>query len=166
MITAADIGGVHIKYLYHCRRQLWLYGRGYRPERHDELVQFGEAVNDTSYPRRSPVDLGAARLDFIDGQHLVHEVKSSSRMTDADVAQVRHYCLRLRQVGVDAQGGVLHYPKTRRTCRIVFGEAEEAQALADIDLVLGVLAAQESPLRLARSRCRGCSFTDYCWASG
>lgn len=166
MIISDDIGGVHVKYFYHCRRQLWLYGRGYRPERHDELVQLGEAINDTSYQRRSPVDLGAARLDFIDGHHLVHEVKSSSRMTEADKAQVLRYCLRLRQVGVDAQGGVLHYPKTRRTCRIAFGEAEAAQARADINDALEVLAAPESPPRLSRSRCRGCSFTDYCWASG
>lgn len=166
MITADDIGGVHIKYLYHCRRQLWLYGRGYRPERYDELVQFGEAVNDTSYSRRSPVDLGAARLDFIDGQHFVHEVKSSGRMTDADEAQLRHYCLRLREIGVDAQGGVLHYPKTRRICRVAFGGVEEAQARSDIGEALNVLATPESPPRLTRSRCRGCSFTDYCWAGG
>lgn len=87
-------------------------------------------------------------------------------MTDADMAQVRHYCLRLRRVGIDAQGGVLHYPKIRRTCRIAFGEAEEAQARADINEALTVVAAQESPPRLPRSRCRGCSFTDYCWAGG
>jgi CRISPR-associated exonuclease Cas4 len=57
VIAAADIGGVHIKYLHHCPRQLWLYGRGFRPEHHDDLVQLGEAVHDTSYTRRSPVDL-------------------------------------------------------------------------------------------------------------
>ncbi len=166
MITADDVGGVHIKYLYHCHRQLWLFGRGYRPERHDDLVQLGEAVNDTAYQRRSPVDLGADRLDFIDGRYLVHEVKSSARMTDADVAQVRHYCLRLRQIGIGAEGGVLHYPKTRRISRVSFGAAEEAQARADIDKALEVLTAPESPPRLLRSRCRGCSFTEYCWAGG
>ena len=165
MITADDIGGVHIKYLYHCPRQLWLYGRGFRPEQRSELVQLGEAVNDTSYTRKSPVDLGAARLDFLDGQHWVHEVKSSSRMTQADQAQVIHYCLRLRRVGVDAQGGILHYPKTRRTFRLPYGDSEEEQARADIDTALSVLAADESPPRLGRQACRGCSYFDYCWAS-
>jgi CRISPR-associated exonuclease Cas4 len=85
VITADDIGDVHSENLHHCPRQLWLYGRGFRPEQRDDLAQLGEAVNDTSYTRRSPVDLGAARLDFLDGQHWVHEMKSSSRPTSADV---------------------------------------------------------------------------------
>lgn len=87
MIDAEDVGGVHVKYLYHCRRQLWLYLRGIRPEHLSGTVQLGEAVHDTAYTRSTPVDLGAARLDFIDGQHWVHEVKSSSRPTSADQAQ-------------------------------------------------------------------------------
>lgn len=165
MITTDDIGGVHIKYLYHCRRQLWLYGRGFRPESASERVQLGEAVNDISYPRTAPVDLGPARLDFVDGQNWVHEVKSSSHMTDADVAQVLHYCLRLSQAGIDARGGILHYPKTRRTSRVTYSETERERALADIVEAIGILSMAKSPPRLGRSGCRGCSYFDYCWTS-
>ncbi|MET9535314.1 CRISPR-associated protein Cas4 [Streptomyces sp. NPDC006649] len=163
MIDAEDIGGVHIKYLYHCRRQLWLYLRGIRPEHLSSTVQLGEAVHDTSYTRNTPVDLGAAQLDFIDGAHWVHEVKSSSRPSSADQAQGRHYCHRLHRVGIEAQGAVLHYPKTRRTHRFPYTLEAAAQAEADIAQVLAVAALPGSPERLARSACRGCSFTDYCW---
>ena len=163
MITAADIGGVHIKYLYHCRRQLWLFGRGFRPEAGSELVQLGEAVNDTSYTRKAPVDLGAARLDFIDGEHWVHEVKSSAHPADADTAQVIHYCYRLQEAGVAVRGGVLHYPKTRRTVRLTYSTAEQAQAGSDIATAASVLAMPVSPPRLDRPACRGCSYFDYCW---
>jgi len=166
VITADDIGGVHIKYLHHCRRQLWLYGRGFRPESGSDRVQLGEAVDATSYSRTSPVDLGAARLDFVDGQNWVHEVKSSSHPTEADTAQVLHYCLRLRQVGIEACGGVLHYPKTRRTSRIVYTEAESARALADIADAVSVLNGPQSPPRISRTACRGCSYFDYCWGGG
>ena len=62
MISAHDVGGVHVKYLYHCPRQLWLFARGLRPERISSLVELGEAVHDTTYTRQSPVDLGAARI--------------------------------------------------------------------------------------------------------
>ncbi|GAB3277060.1 hypothetical protein GCM10027589_02790 [Actinocorallia lasiicapitis] len=65
-----------------------------------------DPVDDTTYTRGTPVDLGAARLDFVDGQGWVHEVKSSSRPTAADEAQARHYCHRLHRVGVAAQGAV------------------------------------------------------------
>lgn len=163
MIGAEDVGGVHVKYLYHCRRQLWLYARGFRPERLSAAVQLGEAVHDTSYPRSSPVDLGAAKIDSVDGAAWVHEVKSSARPSRADEAQAMHYCHRLRAVGVDAQGGILHYPKTRRTKRLPYTPEAAAQAEADIAEVLAVVSAAVSPPRLARSACRGCSYTDYCW---
>ncbi|WP_422770007.1 CRISPR-associated protein Cas4 [Plantactinospora sp. WMMC1484] len=160
----ADVGGVHVKYLYHCRRQLWLYARGVRPEHLNATVQLGEAVHDTSYQRSSPVDLGAAKLDHVDGHQWVHEIKSSSRATRADEAQAIHYCYRLHEVGVPAEGAILHYPRTRRTKRIHYGAAEATRAQSDIKEVLAVVAAASSPSRLAHSACRGCSFLDYCWS--
>ncbi|WP_328913236.1 MULTISPECIES: CRISPR-associated protein Cas4 [unclassified Streptomyces] len=163
MIGYEDVGGVHIKYLYHCRRQLWLYLRGIRPEHLNTAVQLGEAVHDTSYTRNTPVDLGAAKLDFVDGGHWVHEVKSSGRPSPADEAQGRHYCQRLHRVGIDAQGAVLHYPKTRRTQRFPYTPEAARQADEDIRDALTVARAPASPDRLARSACRGCSYTDYCW---
>jgi CRISPR-associated exonuclease Cas4 len=159
-----DIGGVHIKYLHHCRRQLWLYARGIRPEHLSAAVQLGEAVHDTSYTRGSPVDLGAAQIDHIDGERWVHEVKSSSRSTSADEAQAIHYCYRLHDVGVQTQGAILHYPKTRRTKRILYDQASEASAQADITTAVSITQLPESPPRLAASACRGCSFLDYCWS--
>lgn len=163
MITYDDVGGVHIKYLYHCRRQLWLYLRGIRPEALNSSVQLGEAVHDTSYTRDSPVDLGAARIDFMDGRRWVHEVKSSSRPSPADEAQGRHYCHRLQRLGVDVEGAILHYPATRRTLRHPYNEEAAQQAETDIADVLAVAHALTSPDRLTRAKCCGCSFTDYCW---
>lgn len=163
MITAQDVGGVHIKYLYHCPRQLWLYARGFRPEALNATVQLGEAVHETTYQRRTPVDLGAARLDFLDGEHWVHEVKSSGRSTAADEAQAVHYCYRLHEVGVPAKGAVLHYPKTRRTRRLEYGPAEAGRARTDIANAIDVMTTPTTPPRLEQQRCRGCSYLDYCW---
>jgi CRISPR-associated exonuclease Cas4 len=94
----------------------------------------------------------------------VHEVKSSSGATEADEAQVIHYCYRLRAAGTDARGGVLHYPKTRRTRRITYTPGHDDRARADIASALAVILASQAPGKIARGRCRGCSFLDYCWA--
>lgn len=162
-MDADDVGGVHVKYLYHCPRQLWLYVRGVRPEHLSPLVELGAAVHDTSYARHSPVDLGAARLDHLDGETWVHETKSSSRPSAADEAQVRHYCYRLHLVGVPAQGAILRYPTTRRTRSIPYDNGQAARADEDVRTVLDTAARSEPPVRLPQSRCRGCSFFDYCW---
>jgi CRISPR-associated exonuclease Cas4 len=163
VITNDDVGGVHIKYLYHCPRQVWLYARGLRPERFSGLVQLGEAVHDTTYTRQTSIDLGAARVDFVDGKAWIHEVKSSSRSPEADQAQAIHYCHLLHQLGVPVRGAILHYPTTRRTLTLPFGTDEIARAEADIDSVLCTIAAHPAPPKLARPHCRGCSYLDYCW---
>jgi len=163
-MRAVDVGGVHIKYSYHCQRQVWLYARGIRPEHLNAAVQLGEAVHEVSYPRASPVDLGAAQLDHVDGRHWVHEVKSSSKLSEADRAQVIHYCYRLHQVGIPAMGGVLHYPKTRRTTKIHYDQEAATRAVADINAVLAIIDTEASPPRQTRTACRGCSFLDYCWS--
>jgi CRISPR-associated exonuclease Cas4 len=163
VIQPGDVGGVHVKYLYHCPRQLWLYARGVRPEHLSERVKLGEAVHETSYERSKEVDLGAARLDYLDGSAWVHEIKSSSAATTADQAQAMHYCLRLREAGVDAKGAILHYPKTRRTVRIPYTPERAAGAREDIEAVIATASRPGSPPRLPRSGCRGCGYADYCW---
>lgn len=163
-MEAEDVGGVHVKYLHHCRRQLWLFSRGFRPERHSALVQFGEAVHETRYDRYREVDLGAARLDSVDGEGWVHEVKSSRVPTEADLAQVIHYCYRLETLGVPVSGGVQHYPATRRTVRTRYDDQCRARAVADIAAVLDTVAMQAAPSRIDRERCSGCAFIEYCWS--
>ena len=158
-----DVGGIHVKYLHHCRRQLWLYTRGYRPEADSDLVAFGEAVDATTFRRKRGVALDAMRIDWVDGRLWVHEVKSARRPDDAHTAQARLYCLALADRGVAVHGAVVHYPLARRTVTIPFDDAAHASALADRAQVIAVSAAPSAPARLERARCKGCSYLDYCW---
>ncbi|MBE3205660.1 CRISPR-associated protein Cas4 [Frankia sp. CH37] len=167
--TAADrdrddgVGGVHIKYLLHCPRQLWLYMRGYRPEAHSDLVAFGEIVDETTYTRRRDIDLGEAKIDWVTTGAVVHETKSSRAPSPAHEAQVRHYCLLLERRGVSVRGGTIHYPLTRRTVDISWDDQARALALVTESQATEVIQAQDAPPRLERPRCRGCSYLDYCW---
>jgi CRISPR-associated exonuclease Cas4 len=160
---ADDIGGVHIKYLLHCHRQLWLYSHGYRPEARNDAVAFGETVDDTTYRRHPDIDLGAAKIDWVTRGAIVHETKSSMRPSPQHEAQVLHYCLLLARRGVNVQGGVVHYPLIRRTTRIDWDTAARRTAEANETEARQVLAAETPAPRLLRSHCRGCSYRDYCW---
>jgi CRISPR-associated exonuclease Cas4 len=162
-LTQDDVGGVHVKYLHHCHRQLWLYTRGYRPEAGSDLVAFGEAIDATTFGRKRGVALDALRIDWVDGRLWVHEVKSARRPDDAHTAQARLYCLALADRGVAVQGATVHYPLARRTVTVLFDEAARASAVADRAHVVKVSAAPSVPARLERARCRGCSYLDYCW---
>ena len=161
--TGEELGGVLIKYLLHCHRQLWLYSRGYRPEQESDLVAFGEAIDDTAYSRRREVDLGAAKLDWVTTGAVVHETKSSRAPSPQHEAQVRHYCLLLERRGVSVRGGVLHYPVTRRTVQVPWDDPARQAAQAAEDEARAVIGLARAPARLPRAQCKGCSFTDYCW---
>jgi len=158
------LGGVHIKYLLHCPRQLWLYMRGYRPEHSSDLVAFGEAVDETTYTRRRDVDLGEAKIDWVTTGAVIHETKSSRVPSPAHEAQVRHYCLILERRGVAVKGGIVHYPLTRRTVTVEWTADARTLAGTTESQALSVIAAPAAPARLERRRCRGCAYTDYCWS--
>jgi CRISPR-associated exonuclease Cas4 len=157
------LGGVHIKYLHHCPRQLWLYSRGYRPEQRSSLVAFGEVVDESTYTRRRDVDLGEAKIDWVTTGAVVHETKSSRFPSPAHAAQVRHYCLLLERRGIAVRGGTVHYPLIRRTTDVPWDAAARTEAEQDEARARDVIAAQTPPPRLARAQCRDCSYLDYCW---
>lgn len=159
-----DVGGVHIKYLHHCPRQLWLYARGFRPESASDRVRLGEAVHDTTFPRHHSIDLGAFRPDHVDRDGWVHETKSSRRPMPADQAQALHYCHRLHQFGVEIAGAVLHYPATRRTITVPYDDESARIATTGIQQALDVIGLPTPPPRLEPAACRGCSYFDYCWS--
>lgn len=161
----AEIGGVHIKYLLHCPRQLWLYARGYRPERSSNRVAFGEAVDESTFARHHDVDLGEARIDWVEVGAVVHETKSSRKPSEAHSAQVRHYCLLLSRRGVSVRGGIIHYPLIRRTVDVPWNNQACATAESAEATARDTMAAPAIPQRLKRERCRGCSYIDYCWGA-
>ncbi|MER5776866.1 CRISPR-associated protein Cas4 [Streptomyces sp. NPDC002039] len=157
------VGGVHIKYLIHCPRQLWLYARGYRPEQRSDLVAFGEVVADTTFTRRRDIDLGEAKIDWVTTGAIVHETKSSRAPSPAHEAQVRHYCLLLERRGVTVRGGTVHYPLIRRTTKVPWDDDARTMAEDTEAEARNVIATTEAPARLARTGCRNCSYLDYCW---
>lgn len=163
MNTDTGIGGVHIKYLTHCPRQLWLYARGYRPEHRSDTVAYGEAVDETTYTRRRDIDLGEAKVDWVTTGAVIHETKSSRKPSPQHETQVRHYSLLLERRGVNVTGGIVHYPLIRRTITVTWNAAARADAEAAEHHARTVIAAHQPPPRLDRRQCRGCSYIDYCW---
>ncbi|PZG45167.1 CRISPR-associated protein [Spongiactinospora gelatinilytica] len=157
------IGGVHIKYLLHCPRQLWLYIRGYRPEQRSDTVAHGQAVDDTTYTRRADIDLGEAKIDWVTTGAIVHETKSSRAPSAQHEAQVRHYCLLLSRRGVNVRHGVVHYPLIRRTVTVAWDASARDRAEETERQARQVISQDAIPPRLERRSCHGCSYIDYCW---
>lgn len=170
-----------INYLMLCRRKVWLHAHGIRMEHTSEVVAEGRLIGEESYPQRAerwteievsgmfphstthPIEL-AAKIDFFD-PHLgiVHEVKKSAAKEQAHIAQVQFYLYILRLNGIKAEYGLIEYPKLRITERVSLITDDQALIESQIRKAYEIVQQEGCPERLPVSRCRSCSFFEFCW---
>lgn len=168
--------------IYHiCHRELWLHAHAIRMEHTSDVVYEGKLIGETSYPQRAEryteVEISvtpdalkgiglSAKIDFFDPHNgVVHEVKKSNAKEQAHIAQVRFYLYVLRMSGIAAEYGIIEYPKLRQTERVDFDKKDEQLLEDQIRAVSEVIQSEKCPPRLTKSKCRSCSYFDFCWTT-
>jgi CRISPR-associated exonuclease Cas4 len=170
-----------INYLMVCHRKVWLHANGIRLEHTSDVVAEGKLIGQESYPQRAerwteievsgtlshsaanPIEL-AAKIDFFD-PHLgiVHEVKKSNAREQAHIAQVQFYLYVLRLNGIKATYGLIEYPNLRLTERVSLTDEDTLYIESQIMRVHKIIQLETCPERLPISKCRLCSFFEFCW---
>lgn len=169
--------------LYHvCKREMWLHAHAIRMEHTSEIVYEGKLIGEESYPQRAkknqeveiffPLQQGegkgqvmlTSKIDFFDAKNgIVHETKKSNAKEKAHTAQVQFYLYLLRKNGVEVSNGLIEYPKLRLTERVTLDEEEEQQVEQWVFEISELLSKEHCPPRLPISKCRSCSYFDFCW---
>jgi len=164
-----QITGTHFNYFFHCHRQLWLFATGINMESNSDLVYEGKLIHETSYERRSErykeIELDGIKIDYYDSKNkVVHEIKKSDKHEEAHVWQVKYYLFVLEQNGVESCTGVLEYPRLHKTDE-VFLTQPDREAIAEMLLEIEkIISAENCPPNLPVSKCRNCSYFDFCYA--
>lgn len=177
-----NINATLINYYLLCHRKMWLHAHAIRMEHTSELVYEGKLIGEESYPYRAdkneeleisytlPEGLGqkevilTAKIDFFDAKRgIVHETKKSAAKEWAHVAQVQFYLYLLQKNGVEVSHGVIEYPKLRQTERVELTEEDEKEIERWIGEIEKILAQEQCPPKLPISKCRSCSYFDFCW---
>jgi CRISPR-associated exonuclease Cas4 len=165
--------------LYHiCPREMWLHAHAIRMEHTSDVVYEGKLIGETTYPQRAEryqeVEVATewngtpltAKIDFYDPREgVVHEVKKSAAREQAHVAQVQFYLYVLRRNGVQAGYGLIEYPKLRQTERVELSEEDAREVERWISEVQALIGQERCPAPLPKSKCRSCSYFDFCWSS-
>ncbi len=149
-----------------CPREAWLMGHALEPFPEHELLALGRLLQERSYSReRKEVALPGMRLDLLGrgGKTLVvAEVKRSSGEREAHLLQLGYYLLRLREMGLEAQGE-LRYPEERRVERVALTPELEAR-VREAEEALQELLAQPAPPPPKRiPACSGCAYFEFCF---
>jgi CRISPR-associated exonuclease Cas4 len=165
--TQITITGTEIAYLYICRRKLWLFHHGIRPENENVAVQIGRQIGERSFKRANKElklgDIGV--VDWAELQHgVIHETKKAKCPMDADVAQVRYYLWWMRGQGMNVDRCVIHYPKQKRTREIAWEDEMAAHVEDDLANARAILSAPDPPPYQPLKWCKSCAYAEFCMA--
>jgi CRISPR-associated exonuclease Cas4 len=163
------ITGTHFNYFIICRRKLWLFANGINMEHTSDLVYAGKLIHETSYPDRAgkftEIELGGVKIDYFDPEEkVVHEIKKSDKKEEAHIWQLKYYLYILEMNGVEGVSGRLEYPKQRDTTDIKLDDIDKITIGRWIREIPELTGKDTIPVRLKRSRCRNCSYFDFCWS--
>jgi CRISPR-associated exonuclease Cas4 len=159
----------HINYLHICHRKLWLFANGIQMEHTSELVFEGKYLGEHTYPQRTEkfreLELDGIKIDFYDHKNkIVHETKKSDAHQDAHIAQVKYYLYVLHKNGIRDASGIIEYPKNRKTIQVKFEEKDIEMAQNWEKRVIAITESDEVPQKLTKSKCKNCSYFDFCWS--
>ena len=163
-----NITGTHINYYLVCYRKLWLFANSIQMEHTHDAVTEGKLIHETAYPQRSSkyeeIQIEGIKIDFFDVKDkVVHEIKKSSKLHEAHVWQLKYYIYVLERNGVEGVTGILEYPKERKTEEVLLSTID-IERIKEIENEIGEIINSETIPKLEKkSRCRNCSYYDFCF---
>ncbi len=164
-----NITGTHFNYYLICHRKLWLFANGISMESNSDLVYEGKLIHETSYPRRSEkyqeVEIAGIKIDYYDPRKkVVHEIKKSDKHEEAHEWQVKYYLFVLEQNGIEGATGLLEYPRLHKTDEVLL-TMPDREAIGEMIIDIGtIIHSEPCPGRIQKSRCKNCSYFDFCWS--
>ncbi len=161
------ITGTMVWYYFVCKREVWLASRNIYPRQDSPVLDYGRAVHETSYRRKTSreVELEGAKMDVIeerDGQLVVFEVKTSSKFLKPAKFQLLYYLFRLKMMGVRATGW-LSIPKERKRIRVELDEESERELIEALEEIRRIASQERPPPPKRIPFCRRCAYNEFCW---
>ena len=156
-------------YFFICKRKVWLSRKGIRLEADSDKVALGKFTHENTYKKRphnfKEIDLGFAKIDYFDAKNnIVHEIKQSSAMQEAHIAQLKYY-LYLLQINNIAASGILEYPTERKTETVILTNGDLLEIKSNL-IKIEKLSKQEScPSIPTKAPCHACAYQYFCYST-
>ena len=163
------ITGTQFNYYFICHRKLWLFSNGIQMEHTSDLVYDGKLIHEYSYPQRTDkfqeIEIGGIKIDYYDPKNrIIHEVKRSDKVEIAHEWQLKYYIYVLEQHGVEGVKGILEYPAMRKTDTVFLSDRDKQEIVEIKERIQEIVSSETCPERLQVSRCKNCSYFDFCWS--
>jgi len=165
-LANARITGVEINYLFVCPRKLWLFRHHIEMEHTSDYVALGELLHRESFAREKKDTLidDMIRIDFIDKDGVLHDIKYGRSMEIAHEMQLLYYLYVLNRKGLPNRTGVINYPRQRRKTVVELTSEKEREIEDAIRRVTQVTSLPVPPDAEFTKLCRSCSYAELCWS--
>lgn len=163
---AVRTNGIKIYYWAVCKRRLWLYSKGLRMERLSDIVALGRLLHEKAYPdlpRKEILIDDLIKIDLIEAESKLLEIKHSKKLIDAARLQVAYYLLYLRYLGAKDILGELRFPREKRREEVRLSPDLELKVKEALEGVRETEGSSEPPEAHYSSLCRVCSYVELCW---
>ena len=172
-----NLTATHINYYRICKRKLWLFANNIEMEQTSDLVADGKLIEEESYLQRSKkysqielfipfqgVNL-SGKIDYFDtSKKVVHETKRSNKVETAHVWQVKFYLWLLQLNNIEAQKGVIEYPKLRETESAWLDQSDIDYLQQAVKDIAALVNSEICPPVIGAKICKSCSYYDFCYA--
>jgi CRISPR-associated exonuclease Cas4 len=158
--------GIKVNYYVVCQKKLWLYSHDIRMEPESDRVALGRLLHERTYREQSRRELlidGLIKIDLLESEGKVLEVKYSQRMKEAARLQILYYLYYLKRLGVTGLTGELRFPKERRREPVLLTE-EAGRAVEDaLREIRRIERLPVPPSVEFMPICRSCAYAELCW---
>lgn len=156
--------GLQVHYLKVCERKLWLHTHQISFEDESDYVKQGKILHENSYQRKKSKEIlidELIKIDIADSEY-IGEVKSSSKMGEADKAQLLYYLFVLDQMDIHRKGKI-HYPKEKRVDEIELTEADKIEIPKWLARIQAIKHLDKPPKKVKYKYCSKCAYYSFCW---
>jgi CRISPR-associated exonuclease Cas4 len=156
--------GTQINYYFVCHRKLWLFTKDIRFENENEYVQLGRLIDENTYKRnKKQIEIGKIKIDFIDNNGVIHEIKKSNKIEKAHLYQVKYYILTLKKMGVENVTGEIDYPKLKKREVVLLLPEDEVEFKNIFSGIREILDKPRPPLVIKKNICSKCAYYEFCF---
>lgn len=161
-----NLHGLMFQHIELCETRAWLHYHKIDCAHLNRHMQTGLLVHETHYGGEAAQALFGFGIkpDMLDfAKREVSEVKKSKSHERAAVGQLRFYLAVLERATGDGWTGILRYPQSRRTKRVVLDEEGRAALAEAVRRIAAVVTRAVPPTKSEKPLCRQCSYRMVCW---
>lgn len=158
--------GTEINYYFLCKKKLWYFSHDIQMEQESDLVYLGKLVHESSYNReKKEIDIdNTIKIDFIDKDRVIHEVKKSDKVEVPHLWQLKYYIWYLKQKDVTGVTGKINYPKLKKTVDVLLEPGDEDEICKIIEEIKVIKDSELPTIVIKKMKiCKKCSYEDICW---